>query len=410
MKSLFSRHALRVCAALLLVVAGLLHAATSTAAEAAAAAAFERGPHNGRLLVDGDFMLELAIFEDGVPPEYHAWASSSGQALDPREFTLDITLTRLGGQQDRFDFAIVEDYLRSLQVVGEPHSFDVAIVARHGGREYRWDYPSYEGRVEMPAVVAAASGVTTAIAGPATIRELLRLQGQVSADPERVAEVSARFPGLIRRVTASIGSVVRAGEVLATVEANESLRTYDVLAPQDGVVIARHANPGEFAGAAPLFTVVDYSRLLLNLTVFPQQAQRVRLQQEVSVQQQGAPVNAVISVLTPAPDSATWSAHAELDNSSAQWTPGTWVAADVTVAEAAVPLAVDNRALQGFRDWQVVFIKIGDSYEIRPLELGRTDGRYTEVLGGLEPDDEYVVGNSYLFKADLEKSGASHDH
>lgn len=409
MKSFFSRPALPVYA-VLLAVAGLLHAATSAAAEALAAAAFERGPHNGRLLVDGDFVLELAIFEDGVPPEYRAWASSSGRALASDEFTLDITLTRLGGQQDRFDFEIVGDYLRSLQMVGEPHSFDVSIVARHAGREHRWDYPSYEGRVEMPAAVAAASGVTTAIAGPATIRELLRLQGQVTADPERVAEVSARFPGLIRRVHASIGSVVRAGEVLATVEANESLRPYDVLAPQDGVVIARHANPGEFAGAEPLFTVVDYSRLLLNLTVFPQQAQRVRLQQEVSVQQQGTPVNAVISVLTPAPDSATWSAHAEIDNSSAQWTPGTWVAADVAVAEATVPLAVDNRALQGFRDWQVVFIKIGDSYEIRPLELGRSDGRQTEVLGGLQPGDEYVVGNSYLFKADLEKSGASHDH
>lgn len=410
MKCFLSRLVLPGGAALLLAVAGLLHAATTVAAEAAAASAFERGPHNGRLLVDGDFMLELAIFEDGVPPEYHAWASSRGQALAPGEFTLDITLTRLGGQQDHFDFEIVEDYLRSLQVVGEPHSFDVAIVARHGGREHRWDYPSYEGRVEMPAAVAAASEVTSAIAGPATIRELLRLQGQVTADPERVAEVSARFPGLIRRVNASIGSVVRAGEVLATVEANESLRPYDVLAPQDGVVIARHANPGEFAGAESLFTVVDYSRLLLNLTVFPQQAQRVRLLQEVSVHQQDTPVNAVISVLTPAPDSATWSAHAELDNSSAQWTPGTWVAADVAVAEAAVPLAVDNRALQGFRDWQVVFIRIGDIYEIRPLELGRSDGRFTEVLGGLEPGDEYVVGNSYLFKADLEKSGASHDH
>jgi membrane fusion protein, heavy metal efflux system len=73
-------------------------------------------------------------------------------------------------------------------------------------------------------------------------------------------------------------------------------------------------------------------------------------------------------------------------------------------------LAVDNRALQDFRDWQVVFIKIGDTYEIRPLELGRTDGSFTEVLGGLNPDDTYVVGNSYLIKADLEKSGASHDH
>jgi len=66
--------------------------------------------------------------------------------------------------------------------------------------------------------------------------------------------------------------------------------------------------------------------------------------------------------------------------------------------------------LQSFRDWTVVFIQIGDTYEIRPLELGRSDGRYTEVLNGLNAGDRYVVENSYLIKADIEKSGASHDH
>jgi cobalt-zinc-cadmium efflux system membrane fusion protein len=32
------------------------------------------------------------------------------------------------------------------------------------------------------------------------------------------------------------------------------------------------------------------------------------------------------------------------------------------------------------------------------------------VLGGLEPGTEYVTENSYIIKADIEKSGASHDH
>jgi membrane fusion protein, heavy metal efflux system len=53
---------------------------------------------------------------------------------------------------------------------------------------------------------------------------------------------------------------------------------------------------------------------------------------------------------------------------------------------------------------------VDDTYEIRPLELGRSDGNLTEVLGGLQAGDRYVVENSYLIKADIEKSGASHDH
>ena len=71
---------------------------------------------------------------------------------------------------------------------------------------------------------------------------------------------------------------------------------------------------------------------------------------------------------------------------------------------------VEKRALQSFRDWSVVFIQVGDTYEIRPLELGRGDRHVVEVLSGLSPGDHYVVENSYLLKADIEKSGASHDH
>jgi cobalt-zinc-cadmium efflux system membrane fusion protein len=86
------------------------------------------------------------------------------------------------------------------------------------------------------------------------------------------------------------------------------------------------------------------------------------------------------------------------------------VEGQVTVEDIPVPLLIDNRALQTFRDWQVVFIKVGDNYEIRPMTLGRTDGDFTEVLDGLQPGDEYVVAGSYLLKADLEKDGATHDH
>jgi cobalt-zinc-cadmium efflux system membrane fusion protein len=44
------------------------------------------------------------------------------------------------------------------------------------------------------------------------------------------------------------------------------------------------------------------------------------------------------------------------------------------------------------------------------LELGRGDSDWVEVLDGLEPGEIYVTGNSYLIKADIEKSGATHDH
>jgi cobalt-zinc-cadmium efflux system membrane fusion protein len=53
---------------------------------------------------------------------------------------------------------------------------------------------------------------------------------------------------------------------------------------------------------------------------------------------------------------------------------------------------------------------VGDQYELRMLDLGRAAGEYVEVLGGIEPGTRYVAANSYVIKADIEKSGASHDH
>ena len=66
--------------------------------------------------------------------------------------------------------------------------------------------------------------------------------------------------------------------------------------------------------------------------------------------------------------------------------------------------------LQAFRDFTVVYAQVGEIYEVRMLELGTPQGEMVEVLGGLEPGTRYVTENSYLIKADIEKSGASHDH
>jgi cobalt-zinc-cadmium efflux system membrane fusion protein len=44
------------------------------------------------------------------------------------------------------------------------------------------------------------------------------------------------------------------------------------------------------------------------------------------------------------------------------------------------------------------------------LELGRKAEGWVEVLNGIPSGTEYVTLNSYIIKADIEKSGASHDH
>ncbi len=57
--------------------------------------------------------------------------------------------------------------------------------------------------------------------------------------------------------------------------------------------------------------------------------------------------------------------------------------------ERRVPVAVAAEAIQTYRDWQVVFAQYGDLFEVRPLELGRSDGQRVEVVNGLSPGERY---------------------
>jgi cobalt-zinc-cadmium efflux system membrane fusion protein len=377
----------------------------------------KKGAHNGRLLEDGDFVVELAIYERDVPPEYRAWATLDGKSLKPSDWKLEVQLTRLGGEVNTFAFKAEQDFLRGQGVVEEPHSFDVKVTATYQNKQHQWTYPSYEGRITMATEVAAASALTTAIAGEGVLQERIKLYGTIVPDPLRVSHIQARYPGLIRSVKPPIGTRVKAGETLATVESNESLREYPLLAPIDGVVVERHANPGEFTADRVLFTLLDDRVLELHLQAFPGDASKLKTGQAITVSGNGQQAQTQTEFITPRHgETPALEVHAPIDNSQNQWVPNQAVEGWVDIAQVPVALMVDNRALQSFRDWQVVFIEIADStsgintYEIRPLELGRTDGHFTEVLSGLNAGDRYVVENSFLLKADLEKSGASHDH
>ncbi len=373
---------------------------------------YERGPNNGRMLRDGDLAVELAIFESGVPPEFRAWVTSDGQPVSPSAVDLTVTLARLGGR-DEIGFEAQGAYLRGDQVVYEPHSFAVAVDVSVGGRSHRWEYESFEGRTQIAPEMAATFGIETMVAGPATIREVIEVYGTIAPNPERVREVSARFDGAILSVSVMPGEYVQQGQRLASIESNESLQSYAIDAPIAGVVMERAANAGEQTNGRRLFTIVDTSSVWAELAIFPSDRSRVRPGAVVSIAPAtgGDTVMGSIAYLSPvAVSNQSVTGRVVLDNEAGQWPLGAYVTATIEVDEFEVPLAVKRTGLQSFRDFTVVYAQIGDEYEVRMLELGRQDDEWVEVLGGLAPGTRYVTTNSYVLKADVEKSGASHDH
>ncbi len=386
---------------------------TVSHAESEQPADYARGPHNGRLLEQDGFALEITIFETGVPPEFRVYPYYQNQAIDPSTVNLNMELGRTGNVVDQFEFVAQGDWLRGNAVVTEPHSFNVTVTTEYQGKSYQWRYESYEGRTVIPAGLANEAGIKTEIAGPATIVENLKLTGRIQIDPARISQVRPRFPGVVKRVHVELGDMIKAGAAMLTIQSNESLQDYTVNAPISGVVISRNVQTGGVTADEPLFTIVDLSRVWAELVVFASDIGIVKQGQGVTIETlDGYTAGGTIDWLSPLTSHASQSIHARvsLDNPEGRLRPGQFIRAEVGIAAHAVALAVKRSGVQGFRDFQVVFARFGDTYEVRMLEFGISNDEWLEVVGGLSPGTEYVTANSYLIKADIEKSGASHDH
>lgn len=453
-----------------------------------------KGPHGGRLLHEAGLELEVTIFEAGVPPEFRVYPSAEEKPVPPGKVEITVLLHRLGGRTDTITFTPDGEFLKSNQMVEEPHSFDVEVKARFGGKPYSWTYESHEGRVQISEEAARQGGLETATAGPATLRGTVTLPGEIKLNANQIVHVVPRLSGLVREVKKNLGEMVKKGDLLAIIDSREladaksglladlerrelaqvratrekelfakkisseeeyltakqalaeldvsvrsadqklqalglsaqqikdirsgkdiTLTDYPIYAPIDGTVIEKHLSTGEaVADDADAFVIADLSSVWAEVVVYAADLKRIRENNPVTVHSRDMGIDAegtiaFIGALV-GEQTRTATAIVNLPNPEGLWRPGLFVT--VTLADEAyeVPVAVPTDALQSFRDWSVVFIAVGDTYEVRPVETGRSDGDRVEIVSGLNPGDQFVSKNSYLIKADIEKAGAAHDH
>lgn len=194
-----------------------------------------------------------------------------------------------------------------------------------------------------------------------------------------------------------------------------NLTLYPLTAPFDGVLIEKKVATGQAVqGHDDLFTVADLSSVWVEVTVYAKDLPNVKLGQEVTIESDNLNAKATgrITYIGSLLGGQTRSAKARvvLPDPERRWKAGLFVAAVVVQDEVKVPVAVKREGLQKFRDWDVVFVRAGNEFEARPLELGREDGEWVEVVSGLASGERYAGANSFVLKADVGKSGASHDH
>ncbi|MDQ9172298.1 efflux RND transporter periplasmic adaptor subunit [Oxalobacteraceae bacterium R-40] len=225
------------------------------------------------------------------------------------------------------------------------------------------------------------------------------LQARTAMEEAQIAVQSAQ------QKLASLGSKAGSG----------NLTTYEIRSPIDGIVTDKRISVGTaMKEDADIFTVSDLSTVWVDLTVRAQDLNVVKAGQSATVKatafnaQETGKVSYIGSVVGEQNRTAT--ARVVLPNPKGIWRPGLPVNVAVVAEEIEVPVAVAMEGVQTVRDWQVVFGRYGNYLEARPLELGQSDGKYVQVIKGLNAGEQYAAKNSFLIKAELGKASASHDH
>jgi len=269
--------------------------------------------------------------------------------------------------------------------------------------------------VEMSDAKVAAAGIEVVAASKGTLRDALQLNGILQPNQEALVQVTPRFPGVVREIKKRIGDQVEKGELLAKIESNQSLTVYEMRAPIAGTVIDRQISLGEYASAQkPAFTVADISTVWVDLSVYRRDLPRVKLGDTVLIDigDGGKPIEAKLSYISPIGSSDTQSAlaRAVVSNDDLRLRAGLFVSAQLILTAKEVPVVVKSEALQTVENRNVVFVRNGNKFEVRDVELGSRDPEQVEVVFGLLEGDKYAAKNSFVVKAELAKGSASHEH
>ena len=131
----------------------------------------------------------------------------------------------------------------------------------------------------------------------------------------------------------------------------------------------------------------------------------------IDVEDGGPAIDARIDYVSPigASDTQSSIARAVVPNDG-RLRPGMFVVGRVVLSATPVDVAVNSSAIQTLEGKTVVFVREGDRFAAREVELGGRDADWVEVSFGVLGGDVYAAKNSFVIKAEIGKGGATHEH
>jgi len=386
------------------------------------------GPNGGKLVSFGDYIVEVSIFEKGVPPEFRLYLTDNSQksvTIDPTQMVISLARPE---RTDSFTFRQSDGFLQSEQEIAEPHEFTLSMKIKISDAVYDTTYFQEEthghgaehgsgsmGSIALSDEAIQSNDIRLEKAGPGRISHVVELPGEIVLNADKVAHIVPRFSGITLNVHKNLGDRVDSGEVLAVVQSNQSVASYDVKSMMSGTIIEKHVTLGEFVrDDADIFVIADLSTVWVAISIYPQYLGQLRIGQRVALSSTGISekTEGTIDYIGPVVGERTRTGQARmvLRNPDRIWLPGMFVTAKIAVSETDVLLAVPDEAIQTVEGSTAVFVRVDGRFHAVPVTLGRSDGKMVEILSGLAHGDEFAASNSFLLKADFGKSEAAHDH
>ena len=337
--------------------------------------------------------------------------------LEREKLVYKNTLTMLRLLEQHSDLEEIEHRLNNL-VIGESRKLLIPAYSKFKLTDsvYQREKQLHQKGISSKSeYLLALDGYKSAEAKYLALREKISYEGDWTIQQKkRNVEMNQLNLQTANQKLQALGLSTTQIELLETQE-NPIFTQYELRSTLSGLVIKRHLTTGEAIKKDDnIFILADFSDVWINIAIPANNIKAVELGQEVRVinEPMGIEETGRLTYLSSIIDETnrTITGRVVIPNPKNLWRPGTFVDVELIVEERPVPIAIKAEAIQNLRDWSVVFVKYGDYFEGRPVEIGVSDGSWVEVLDGLSAGENYAVKNSFTVKAEIEKSGATHSH
>lgn len=200
------------------------------------------------------------------------------------------------------------------------------------------------------------------------------------------------------------------GEITAITKTGKSSPRFGVYAPSSGIVTELGVREGgQLMAGSSLVQISDLSQVWMIADVPERDAVRLKPGMTADVQLQSLPgkvFKGKVGYLYPMLNdiSRTLQVRIELPNKGNRLRPGMYANAEFT-GQTHEGLSVPTESIIATGKRKVVIVKEAKGYRPVEIQTGQERDQYTEILGGLNQDEEVVVSGQFLIDSEASLSG-----